>query len=194
MKFCYANNAPFFLCLCAFGFALLLLLIFVFVIVFVFVVVVLSVSPTRRTSVALKGTMQNECDWMNWRGDRHCDGDSDWGWDSDCDCDGGAAITSERETQTKRNKTRSPSQGKAKQGKAWQSNGAAAAQQQRSQFAYNSQWAQFALLCCTRTSRRLPSKAYFCQVVTLYSYLDNSVYTWGTVLWEYVNKVMPDKI
>lgn len=99
-----------------------------------------------------------------------------------------AAITSERETQTKRNKTRSPSQGKAKQGKAWQSNGAATAQQQRSQFAYNSQWATFALLCCTRTSRRLPSKAYFCQVVTLYSYLDNSVYTWGTV------KVMPDKI
>lgn len=79
-----------------------------------------------------------------------------------------AAITSERETnETKQNEKPKPGQGKARQ-----SNGAATAQQQRSQFAYNSQWAQFALLCCTRTSRRLPSQAYFCQVVTLYSYLD----------------------
>lgn len=94
-----------------------------------------------------------------------------------------AAITNERETnETKQNEKPQPGQGKARQGMAKQrrSNSAAAAQSIRLQFAL--QWAQFALLW------RLPSQAYFCQVVTLYSYLDNSVYTLGTV------KVMPDKI
>lgn len=113
----------FLLCLCAFGFALLLLLIFLFVFVFV----VLSVSPTRRTSVALKGTMQNECDWMNWRGNRHCDGD--WGWDQRLRLRQRRQRGDNERTRDKRNETKREAQAalavaawqaKPGQGMAWQ--------------------------------------------------------------------------
>lgn len=68
-------------------------------------------------------------------------------------------------TRDKRNETKreaKPGQGKARHGKA-------TAQQQRSQFAYNSQWASFALLCCIRTSQRLPSQTFLrsCYIVLI---------------------------